>query len=175
MGPVEYLFVAIGAVIALIGLARGYEKELGNSIIFMFTIAALGFIGNNFQDRLTAVGVQIFGVQNTDTFLMLFYTAILIIVAFASYSGTTFIFGGSPRKGMLGGAISLGVGVFNGYLLAGSLWYYANAFGYPFVPVEGGLSATADAMIKLLPQTLFPNPVYWVIPPTVLMILRVKG
>jgi hypothetical protein len=161
-------------VIALIGLARGYHQELGNSIIFMFTIAALGFIGNNFEDRLKEIGVQIFGVQNTDTFLMLFYTVTLIIVAFASYSGTTFVFGGKPKGGLLGGAISFGVGLFNGYLLAGSLWYYANAFGYPFVSMEGGLSETANAMIALLPQNLFPNPVYWVIPPTVLMILRVK-
>lgn len=175
MGPVEYLFLAIGLVIALIGLARGYHQELGNSIIFMFTIAALGFIGNNFQDRLVQVGVQIFGVQNTDAFLTIVYTATLIIVAFASYSGTTFVFGGRPKQGLLGGVISFVVGLFNGYLLAGSLWYYANTFGYPFVPVEGGLSETANALIRLLPQNLFPNPVYWVIPPTVLMILRVKG
>ncbi len=175
MGPVEYLFILLGVVIALIGLARGYHQELGNSIIFMFTIAALGFISNNFQERLTELGVQIFGVQNTDSFLMLFYTATLVIVAFASYSGTTFVFGGKPKGGLLGGAISLGVGLFNGYLLAGSLWYYADTFGYPFVPMEGGLSEAANALIALLPQSIFPNPVYWVIPPTVLMILRVKG
>ena len=175
MGPVEYLFISIGLVIALIGLARGYHQELGNSIIFMFTIAALGFIQNNFEDRLTEIGVQIFGVQSTNDFLMLFYTATLVIVAFASYSGTTFAFGGKPKGGLLGGAISFGIGLFNGYLLAGSLWYYANTFSYPFVPVEGGLSETASVLIELLPQSLFPNPVYWVIPPTVLMILRVKG
>ena len=35
MGPVQYVYLAVAVIIALIGLARGYEKELGNSIIFM--------------------------------------------------------------------------------------------------------------------------------------------
>ena len=176
MGPIEYLFITLGIVIALIGLARGYDKELGNSIIFMFTIAALGFIDNRFEAQIAQIGESIFGVDNIDTFMMLVFGGTLIAVAFASYAGATFIFGGRARTGLGGLLISFGVGLFNGYLLSGSLWYYANLYRYPLVPVEGGLSAAATQIVEhYLPQTLFDNPVYWLIPATVLMIMRVRG
>lgn len=176
MGPIEYLFISLGLVIALIGLARGYDKELGNSIIFMFTIAALWFVGDRFAAQIEQIGESIFGVDNIDTFMMLVFGGTLIAVAFASYAGATFIFGGRARTGLGGLLISFGVGLFNGYLLSGSLWYYANLYGYPLVPVEGGLSETAVQIVEnLLPQTLFDNPVYWLIPATVLMIMRVRG
>lgn len=176
MGPIEYLFISIGVIIALIGLARGYHLELGNSVIFMFTIAALAFVDERFEDQIKLIGERIFGVENIDTFMMVIFGGILITVAFASYAGATFAFGTKTPSGLGALLISFGVGLFNGYLLSGSLWYYANLYNYPLVPVQGELSAAATQIVEnLLPQTIFDNPVYWLIPATVLMILRVRG
>ncbi|MGL4651792.1 MAG: hypothetical protein ACRC1H_20455, partial [Caldilineaceae bacterium] len=97
---------------------------------------------------------------------------IFIGIVFSSYSGITLNYGGKPIRGLPGGLISLGVGLFNGYLIAGTLWYYANKFGYPLTEI--GAPATGGAL-EYLPPTVFPDPLYWVVPAAVLLVLRVRG
>lgn len=174
MGPVQYVFLAIGVVIALIGLARGYDKELGNAIVLMLTIALLGFVETNWEQQIAQTAAQVLGVANTSTFLFLFYTTIFVAVVFASYSGVTFSFGGKPITGFAGKLLSLGVGIFTGYLIAGTLWHYANKYGYPLIGVTP-LTPAQQSTLELMPQTIFPNPAYWVVPAAVLLILRVRG
>lgn len=175
MGPVQFVFLAIGLMIALVGLARGYDKELGNSIIFMITIAILGFVDDRYQAQLVELANSILGVASSSTFLWLLFTGIFVLVVFASYSGITFNYGGKPVTGFMGKLISLGVGLFNGYLVAGTLWYYANLFGYPLGGVQQPINAQAAAAINYLPQNIFPDPIYWVIPAGILLLLRVRG
>lgn len=175
MGPVQFVFIAIGLIIGFVGLARGYDKELGNSIIFMITVAILGFLGDRYMAQLTNFANSVLGVANTNTFLWFFFTAIFVFVVFASYSGMTFNYGGTPARGFLGSVISFGVGLFNGYLVAGTLWYYANLFGYPLGGVQQPLNAQGMAIINFLPQNVFPDPLYWVVPAGILLLLRVRG
>lgn len=175
MGPIQYLFIAVGIIVALIGLARGYDKELGNSIIFMLTIAALGFIENRYLEQLTTIATSVFGMTDPNVFLFLLFSVTFIVVVFMSYSGITFNFGGSPAKGFMGNLLSLVVGIFNGYLVGGTLWYYANLFNYPLGGLSGNLDQQGQAGLALLPQNIFPDPVYWVLPAAVLLILRIRG
>ncbi len=175
MGPVYYVFLAIGLTIALIGLARGYDKELGNSIVLMITVAVVGFIADRYQPRLAELASGVLGVENTDRFLWLLYSVVFVAVVFSSYSGVTLNFGGRPAHGFLGRVISLAVGAFNGYLIAGSLWFFAHQFNYPLGGVQQPLNATATELVSLLPQTIFPDPLYWIVPAAVLLILRVRG
>ena len=182
MGPVEYVFLAIGVVFAFIGLARGYSRELGNTILIMYTVAALGLIEGRFKDNIQQVGTSILGLstEQATTFLALSLSLALIVMVVASYTGITFNFGGKEVGGLAGSLISLGVGLLNGYLVAGSLWYYANLAGYPLVPVTQNFTTAAQTILAvpptgLLPQTIFPSPFYWLIPATVLMFLRVRG
>jgi len=63
-------------------------------------------------------------------------------------------------------------------LIAGTLWYYQDRFGYPsqlFSVIQLPLTATGQALVAVVPQRLFESPVYWMIPVAVLIILRVKG
>lgn len=175
MGPVQYVFLAIGLTIALVGLARGYDKELGNSIILMITVAVIGFIADRYQQRIASLAGSLLGVQNINVFLYLLYSITFVIVVFSSYSGVTLVYGGKPVSGLVGRLISFGVGLFNGYLIAGSLWYFAHAFNYPLGGVQQPLNPAASAWIGLLPQTIFPDPLYWILPAAVLLILRVRG
>lgn len=173
MGPVQYIYLAVAVIIALIGLARGYDKELGNSIILMITIALLGFIEGRYEAELTDLAGRILGVSNANTFLFLLYSIVFIVVVFSSYSGITFSYGGTPLKGFAGQFLSLVVGLFNGYLIAGTLWHYANKFGYPLI----GFTQTQPppAALSVLPQTIFPDTLYWVVPAAILLIMRVRG
>ena len=131
VGPVQYLFIAIGIIIGLVGLARGYSKELGNSIIFMITIALLGFLQLRYEQSIAHFFSNLLGVDNVYLFMMLLFTITFAFVVFSSYSGITFIYGTGGTTGFTGNLISLAVGLFNGYLVAGTLWYYADRYGYP--------------------------------------------
>jgi len=174
MGPVQYVYLAVAVIIALIGLARGYEKELGNSIIFMITIALLGFIEARYEAQIASFAGRIFGVNNAATFLFLLYSLVFVLVVFSSYSGVTFNYDGTPLKGFGGHMLSLLVGIFNGYLIAGTLWHYANKFGYPLTGVTQ-LAPTQANALNYLPQTIFPDTLFWVVPAAILLIMRVRG
>lgn len=172
MGAVQYIYLAVGLTIMFVGLARGYDKELGNSIVLMITIAVFGFFEASYEERLTAAAGSVLGVQNNSLFLFGFYSLIFIGIVFSSYNGVTFNYGGKPARGLSGNVISLGVGLFNGYLIAGTLWYYANKFGYPLMDLGG---PSSGGMLEFLPPVVFPSPIYWVVPAAVLLVLRVRG
>jgi hypothetical protein len=172
MDTVQYIFLAIGFTIALVGLARGYDKELGNSIILMITIAVFGFFEARYEETLGQLANEYLGIANLPLFLSLVYSVVFIAIVFSSYNGVTLNYGGKPAKGLAGSLLSLGVGLFNGYLIAGTLWYYAAKFGYPLF----GTGQPGSAEIsQWLPPTIFPDPLYWVVPAAVLLILRVRG
>lgn len=175
MGPVEYVFLTIVVIFGFIGLARGYSRELGNSIVIMFSVAALGFIEDRFLPDIERVATSILGQETPETFVVLFFSFALLVMVFSSYSGITFNFGGTEIRGLAGSLISFGIGLLNGYLVAGTLWHYSHLVNYPLIEVTQPLSPAAEAMLTLLPQTIFPTPVYWIIPPTVLLFLRVRG
>jgi len=177
MGPIEYFFLIIGIFFAFVGVIRGYQRELGNTVIFMSVIAALGFLDDQVLDELfQQIGGTVFGVGETtlNQFLLACYYAVFGIVTFISYQGVTFDFTGRAVKGVFGFLLSLGVGLINGYLISGTLWYYADKFGYPFPVVTLPLTATGEVLVNYLPQTIFDNPVYWALPATALILIRIR-
>jgi uncharacterized membrane protein required for colicin V production len=197
MGPIEGVFLAIATIFGFIGVVRGYSKELGNTIVIMYVIAVLGFLDDQVLDDLFAqIGSSIFGIDQAtlNLFLFLCYTTVFVGIVFATYQGKTFDYGGQQRKGCLGVGLSLVVGLINGYLVAGTLWYYADKFKYPLSMFQVPLTVTNGQingqMVSLfqepltqigatiakdfLPQTVFDgNPVYWALPATALLLLKI--
>ena len=178
MGPIELLFIAIGLIVTLIGMARGYVKELGNTVIILTVIFLLTVFQDELTSVLTKVGTDILGFPAPPNgFLSLFYSTVFIALVFTSYAGKTLDFQGVPMASPGRWFLNVAVGMLNGYLIAGSLWYYQDEFGYPMSDITGfvgPLSHRAQAMISYLPQNLFDNPVYWIIPVAVLLILFVR-
>lgn len=181
MGPVELVFISIGLVVTLIGLARGYVKELGSTLIILVAIFILTFFQDQLSALLTAIGAA-FGGDSDDAsnelLLSTVYSIIFIIIVFGAYSGRTLNFTGTPAPPPQGTLISLLIGALNGYLIAGTLWYYQHEFNYPIgqlVTFENTLTDTAQTLVEYLPPTLFDNPVYWIVPVAVLLIIRVRG
>jgi hypothetical protein len=181
MGPVELIFISIGLVVTLIGLARGYVKELGSTLIILVAIFILTFFEDQLSGLVTTIGAAFGGdgdTENNELLLSITYSIIFIIIVFGAYSGRTLNFTGTPAPPPQGTLISILIGLLNGYLIAGTLWYYQHAYNYPIgqlVTFENTLTDTAQTLVEYLPPSLFDNPVYWIVPVAVLLIIRVRG
>jgi uncharacterized membrane protein required for colicin V production len=180
VGPIEILFVTIQVLIAIVGLVRGYQKELGNTLVFLAAIFILSYLGTRVQPTLEQFATQVFGLppgsDQMNAFLFFVYVGTFLVIVFASYAGRTLDFGGKPLRAPEGTILSLLVGLLNGYLVAGTIWYYANLFNYPFMNVNtAAFTPTAQFMLTYLPQTLVTNPVAWMVPVALLILLRVRG
>ena len=180
MGPLEVTFGVIVIFITLVALARGYGKELGNTVIILATIFVLSFFEGRIINLFTNIGPNVLGTdgQSTNQVLSLLFQILFIMAVFASYAGITLDFPGRPQSAPVGPLITLAVGLLNGYLIGGTLWYYQDRFQYPaqlWGIVQLPLTATGQAIAQVLPQKLFESPVYWMIPVAALIILRVRG
>jgi hypothetical protein len=175
MGPIEILFYTIVVIFAVIGLVRGAHRELGNSIIFMYMVALFGLASQQGWFRRAVEVASIFGSNpaQLDEATFILIVTIFTTVVVVTYQGVTFDFSAKRITGFFGVLAGLAVGALNGYLIAGTFWHYANVFGYPFNLLTGPLTATGQALLPFLPPAIFPNPVYWAVPATLLMILRI--
>lgn len=183
MGPIEVIFFVIALMITLIGIARGYHKELGSTTIILVAIFVLTFFEITIEGILRSIVsriVSIAGIPTTyqELILSLTFQIGFILIVFAGYAGVTLDYGGKPAKPPKGTIYSILIGGLNGYLISGTLWYYQHTFNYPaqlFGLIALPLTPTAEVMVTLLPQTLFPTPIYWMLPVAALLILRVRG
>lgn len=183
MGPLEVFFITIGLLIALIGLARGYKRELGSTLLILVAIFVLTFFEERIVGVFTTAGDQLLTVVGTrselnNLLLMLAFQLVFAIIVFASYAGRTLEFPGTPAPPPVGTLFDLAVGALNGYLISGTLWYYLDRFGYPvqsFGWVRLPLTSTGQALVQLLPERIFESPAYWMLPVAVLLFLRVRG
>jgi uncharacterized membrane protein required for colicin V production len=181
MGPIEFIFLSIGVIITLVGLARGYVRELGSTLIILVAIFILTF----FETQITSlVGIVATRLGSADTQTSEFLLSVMLTLAFGaivfmSYSGHTLAFTGTPAPPPQGTLISLAIGLFNGYLISGMLWYYQHRYNYPIIQLapefNTQLTERAQTLIEYLPPNLFENPVYWIVPVAVLLIIRVRG
>jgi hypothetical protein len=183
MGPVELVFFAIGGMVLLIALARGYKDELGSTLIILVAILVLSFFEEQLLGLFTTVGETLFGTQATrsearNLLLMFTFQLIFVIIVFMGYAGRTLAFPGTEEPPPQGTLLTLAVGALNAYLIAGSLWYYLDRFGYPVQSIGLiclPLTALAEQLVQMLPQRLFESPTYWIVPVAALLILRVRG
>ena len=165
MVPIEVFFSALVFVFALIGLVRGFLRELGVTTIMMFLLFFLSRFEPELDRGLVRVmetGGRFMPEPNEDLISCGIFTFVIIGSAFVSYEGETLAFGGRLRSGTQAIVLGLLTGTLNGYLIAGSLWYYMNRFAYPFeflgFSVEN-LSALAQKMIDFLPLPFLGRPV----------------
>jgi uncharacterized membrane protein required for colicin V production len=182
MGPLEVIFTIIVIIFALIGLARGYKRELGSTLIILVAIFVLSFFEEEITRLFGTVSAQLFASNNPsearNLVYLSFFQIIFAVIVFAGYAGRTLEFPGTPAPPPLGSLLDLAVGTLNGYLIAGTLWYYLDRFGYPtqaFGWIQLPLTSTGQALVEFLPQRIFESPTYWMIPVAALLILRVRG
>ena len=164
MAPIELFFGALVFVFMLIGLARGFLKELGVTTMLMFVLFFLSRFESQLQSGLTkAMGVstRFVTVNSMDAYKCGFYLLVIIGTAFISYQGETLAFGGQLPRGPQAVVLALLVGVLNGYLIAGSIWFYMDKTHYPIAWMgfsADKLSAFAKSIIPYLPMSFLGKP-----------------
>ena len=175
MAPIEVTFLTIVVIVALIGLARGYRRELGSTLIILVALFLLTFLGERIEGGLGQANALLFdGGGPTGLVLALFFQILFITFVFWGYAGQTLDFAGTEAPPPTGTLISLAVGALNGYLIAGTLWYFLALYDYPYA-FRQPLTETGEAFVALLPPALFDQPAYWIVPVAILLLLRVRG
>jgi hypothetical protein len=169
--PIEVLWVAIFLLFGAIGLVRGFLKELG---VTTTVFVAIYIISQWLEKREVtnalmgkAAGVvpgasSVLAADDPRSALIrcLFYLIIMAFMVFISYHGETLTFGGTPPKGWVGVLFNLMVGLLNGYLIAGTVWYYLDKYDYPTRLLglyQEPLSSRAEFISSLLLFNLIPD------------------
>ncbi|MFO7695736.1 MAG: hypothetical protein R6X16_01080 [Anaerolineae bacterium] len=164
MAPIEILFGSLLIVFAVIGLVRGFLRELGVTTVMLIVLLALHLLEPLLEQGLARVlgssadATQSARVASGQTW---FFGLVILIAAFISYAGETLTFRGERLGGVLGLVLGLLTGAINGYLIVGSLWYYLDrwdyALGFLGLTTEG-LSTTAQNAVQYLPLNLLGQP-----------------
>ena len=131
MGPVEGFYLSIAGIVVLIGLARGYKKELGNTLVFIGAVLIYAALYEVAWDQVITVSGAVLSTENADIFLCAAFSVVFVAIVFASYAGRTLDFDGKPAAAPGGFFITLAVASVNGYLVAGTLWFFQAIFNYP--------------------------------------------
>jgi len=161
--PLEVLWGVLLITFALVGVVRGFLKELGVTVVLLVLLFGLSRLEDRIPEFLTRavanVGYTV--PKATDPRGQLiwasFYIIVIVFVTFISYHGETLAFEGRPPKGFKGVLFGLMVGLLNGYLISGSLWYFLDKYDYPIKFLylfKEPLTDFAKSLIPLLPLTL---------------------
>ena len=162
MTPVEVLWISLALIFGIIGVVRGFLKELGVTLVLVVTLFGL----TRFRDytprilefinttlKLPAVSQWI----NRDPVWLLFYSFAVLGAVFIAYQGYVITYPGENPKGIQGVLLALMVGLINGYLVAGSLWFYMKEYEAPvraLYLLQGQYTSVAQKMLQVLPPDL---------------------
>ncbi len=164
MAPIEVFFGSLVIMFALIGVVRGFLRELGVTTLMLIVLLALFLLEPLLEQGIArVVGRAAEGTQGTSaaTIQTWFFVLVILGAAFISYAGETLAFRGERPAGVLGLVLGLLTGAVNGYLIAGSVWYYLDRWDYalPFLGFSAeGLSSTAQSLVAYLPLNLLGQP-----------------
>jgi hypothetical protein len=171
MVPVEIVFLVTTCIFGVVGIVRGYSRELGVTTMLLLALFVLELIGERYPTQWAMVLGKLFG-SDPETLLSasaLIYSGFLIVIVFISYHGNTLTFPGKGDNWFF----SLDIGLLNGYLFAGSLWYYLETAGWPIVSaIVPNYTSFNQAAMKLLPPAIFTWP-YLILLAVFMLIIRV--
>lgn len=158
MVSLTVLFGTFVILLGVIGAMRGWAKELlvtSALVLGLFLNSILATYIRPYQVLMeTAPPGTIFLVQ----------AGLLLLLAFFGYQ-TPKIQALQPklvRERFEEVALGLFMGLLNGFLLVGSIWFYLNATGYQMTDLviapEGELKEQVDGLMAYMPPSLLPIP-----------------
>ena len=170
MAPVEIAFLIVIVIFGLVGAVRGFSREIGVTAMLLIALLILQVVDHLAAGTRDTVLAFIVGPAPAAqlTARAAIYALVLVPVAFVSYQGETLIFPTASASGTLG----LLAGLLNGWLFAGSIWYYLAQANWPFIPVASNYDSLYLALSKLLPPEILDWR-YLIALVVVMMILRV--
>lgn len=154
MIPVEYFWLTLILVFGFIGAARGLGKELGTTAVIALSLFAL-FLGWSQAGKFIVSLVQRgpFKDLSAEEIKALYYSTSILFVAFLSYEGITLIFP-IGLKGFLKNLFGFFGGLFNGYLIIGTVWDVVAHANYFDPIVYPPFTKFHEVIIQFLPVTL---------------------
>jgi hypothetical protein len=165
MGPVELTFFVVLAIFAVIGFVRGISRELGVTVMLLIGLMVLLLLDTYLADQIQSVLEFFFGsnVALQKSALAIAYSLWMVFIAFISYEGRTLNFSSVPlisdfvrsAGGSGGGFAGSVTGVINGYLLAGTIWYYLACADWPLSRISAPFSSLYYAISAILPPVIF--------------------
>lgn len=187
MGPLEILWLAVVIFFVFVALVRGYPKELGVTTLIFAALFLITFFFDRFLPGIITRVSDALNLTPTprglEHFYSLFYSFVFLLIVFSAYAGQTFAFEGTARKGAEGFFINLSVGLLNGILVAGTLWYFQDKYNYPsadFKWPSGNpifltlpLTPLAEQLSTLLPPYVV-DPIFWGALLMLMLIARVR-
>lgn len=162
MVEIQELFLILIVVMGVIGLVRGFLKELGVTLVLIATLFALDRLIPIFNGYINAGGLGFLGLgpvpetQSTDNILFLLFSAMMIGATYIAYQGETLAYEGKNASGIVGTLLGFLIGAVNGYLLFGTIWWLMSFYQYPFGLVTAPLPEAAQQIVNagLLPLEL---------------------
>jgi lysylphosphatidylglycerol synthetase-like protein (DUF2156 family) len=143
---------------AIIGGMRGWAKEI---LVSFSVILALAFI--SLLERYVPFIRDVLVPQKSPVLFWL-RTIILVLLVFFGYQTVNIsrISAKMTREKLEHMILGIVIGAINGYLIAGTIWYYMYDAGYPFPGVvsspAGEIAKVADAMLHYMPPKLLGIP-----------------
>jgi hypothetical protein len=157
MIPVEYLWLTLIGFWGFVGSARGLAKELGSSAVLMLTLFTSYILWGMVISKVVGALQGKAGFLTPATIEAMYYSFIIIGVTFIAYQGVVLSFPMRETKGLVKVFLGYFGGLFNGYLIIGTLWNAAAQANY-FQPnlhlVSGSLSNLHNAIVQWLPISL---------------------
>lgn len=158
MMSIVYIFWMYVILFALVGLMRGWAKEL---LVAFSVILALAL--NHVLRRYIPIAA---GLSETDPSLFWIRTLILLVLVYFGYQTVISIphLAAKSRTDRLQDTLfGAFLGALNGYLVAGSVLYYMHLADYPFQnvisrPTDPGIVQTVNQMMLYMPPQLLGEP-----------------
>ena len=195
MLPLEVVFFMLLLIWGMAGVVRGFSREVGATIAIALAMTAVRIFGplavqyyNKLAGKVAAsyqIPIAASVPANTNPFCaavsqeqFIFYSIAFLAIVFMGYQGETFSVP-VPFNKVTGSVAGFFVGVLNGYLIAGNLWYFLDRCAMYDVPRlglnhVGVLSPTAQTIVKILPlNTVLGEPIVLLGLLFLLLILRI--
>jgi len=161
--PLETLVINLLLMFGMIGIVRGFLKELGVTTVLLVLLFGLSRLEDRIPQFLTRASATVgFAVPKApdptgQLIWASFYILVIAFVTLISYPGETLAFEGKSPKGPKGVLFGVMTGLLNGYLVSGSIWYFLDKYDYPTMLLyrfQEPLTEFAQSLVPLLPLTL---------------------
>ena len=147
MISLNFTFWLLVAIFGLIGMMRGWAKEL----LVSFSVV----LGLAFNSLLMRYVPFIKALPSDDTPLFWIRTSIVLMLVFFGYQtvGLPRFPSKANREKLQDSLLGFVLGALNGFLVIGTLWYYMAEANYPFDYVSAPVPGTpmGEAAMRLLP------------------------
>lgn len=178
MISIEVVFWLGVLLFTVVGFVRMWPKELGATIAILAGLLLLMRFGEPLLRYLNQAGASALSKEaliapTPSLSRFVFYSVAFALITFLGYQGETLAMD-KHVSGVLHMALGGLVGLVNGYLVAGTLWWVLAWQGYPLSGdvFSTSLSETALNMMRFLPPNVLEEP-YLVVALLGLLMMRI--